>query len=95
MKIQHDWNKNVNIIKNSNYLVLRRDRILEDKFHMGGKDYADGYYDPQWFYYDNLNYEDSGNHYMSTYTKQNGPFHILNTYTKYVTGISNSKVNYD
>ena len=54
---------------------------------MGGKDYADGYYDPQWFYYDNLNYEDSGYNYMSTYTKQNGPFHILNTYTKYVTGI--------
>ena len=54
---------------------------------MGGKDYADGYYDPQWFYYDNLNYEDSGNNYLSTYTKQNGPFQILNTYTKYVTGI--------
>ena len=65
-------------------LVLRRDRVTENSFDLGENDdtYADGFYDPQWSAFDNLNILGS----PSGGPGAIGPNEMLNSYSKYVSG---------
>ena len=47
---------------------------------MGGVEYSDGYYDPQWTFNENMNYYDGDKNYA-------GPNQQLNMYSKYVSGL--------
>ena len=67
------------INKSSYQTVLRRDRVYEGNYGMGSTDYADGYFDPNFYYFENMNYYDSEQ-------TNRGPFMKLNMYSKYVSG---------
>ena len=55
------------------------DRVYEGNYGMGSTDYADGYFDPNFYYFENMNYYDSEQ-------TNRGPFMKLNMYSKYVSG---------
>ena len=75
------WLLNIDLL---HHLVLRRDRVTENTFGLGGNDdtYADGFYDPQWSAFDNLNILGS----QSGGPGAIGPNEMLNSYSKYVSG---------
>ena len=75
------WLLNIDML---HLLVLRRDRVTENSFDLGGNDdtYADGFYDPQWSAFDNLNILGS----QSGGPGAIGPNEMLNSYSKYVSG---------